>query len=42
VTGKDAVGGLIGRNNGAVRNVYSTAAAGLIGDNAGGSIDSTP
>ncbi|MEQ1801413.1 MAG: cytochrome c [Gammaproteobacteria bacterium] len=41
-TGKQAVGGLIGRNNGAVRNVYSTAAAGLIGDNAGGSIDSTP
>jgi len=27
VTGKEAVGGLIGRNNGAVRNVYSTAAA---------------
>ncbi len=42
VTGKEAVGGLIGRNNGAVRNVYSTAAAGLVGDNAGGSIDSTP
>jgi hypothetical protein len=41
VTGKEAVGGLIGRNNGAVRNVYSTAAAGLIGDNAGGSIDAT-
>jgi cytochrome c553 len=42
VTGKEAVGGLIGRNNGAVRNVYSTAAAGLIGDNSGGSIDATP
>ncbi|MBL8200762.1 MAG: cytochrome c [Chromatiales bacterium] len=42
VAGKDAVGGLIGRNNGAVRNVYSTAAASLIGDNAGGSIDATP
>ena len=41
VTGKAAVGGLIGRNNGAVRNVYATAAAGLIGDNAGGSIDNT-
>lgn len=41
VTGKEAVGGLIGRNNGAVRNVYSTASAGMIGDNAGGSIDST-
>jgi cytochrome c553 len=41
VTGKEAVGGLIGRNNGAVRNVYATAAAGLIGDNAGGSIDNT-
>lgn len=41
VTGKEAVGGLIGRNNGAVRNVYSTAVAGLIGDNSGGSIDST-
>jgi hypothetical protein len=41
VTGKEAVGSLIGRNNGAVRNVYATAAAGLIGDNAGGSIDST-
>lgn len=42
VEGKEAVGGLIGRNNGAVRNVYSTATADLIGDNAGGSIDSTP
>ncbi len=42
VAGRDAVGGLVGRNNGAVRNVYSTAAAGLIGDNAGGSIDPTP
>ena len=41
VTGKEAVGGLIGRNNGAVRNVYSTAANGLIGDNAGGSLDTT-
>jgi len=41
VTGKEAVGGLIGRNNGAVRNVYSTAVVDLIGDNAGGSIDST-
>ncbi len=41
VTGKEAVGGLIGRNNGSVRNVYATAAVGLIGDNAGGSIDST-
>ena len=41
VTGKEAVGGLIGRNNGAVRNVYATGATGLIGDNAGGSIDST-
>ena len=41
VTGKEAVGGLIGRNNGAVRNVYATAPAGLIGDNAGGSIDDT-
>ena len=41
VTGKEAVGGLIGRNNGALRNVYSTASASLIGDNAGGSIDST-
>jgi hypothetical protein len=41
VTGKEAVGGLIGRNNGAVRNVYATAASGLIGDNSGGSIDST-
>ena len=41
VTGKEAVGGLIGRNNGAVRNVYATGAAGLIGDNSGGSIDST-
>ncbi len=41
VTGKEAVGGLIGRNNGAVRNVYATAAAKLIGDNAGGSIDDT-
>lgn len=42
VSGKEAVGGLIGRNNGAVRNVYSTAAAGLVGDNSGGSIDNTP
>jgi cytochrome c553 len=41
VSGKEAVGGLIGRNNGSVRNVYTTAAAGLIGDNAGGSIDAT-
>ena len=41
VTGKAAVGGLIGRNNGAVRNVYATAASGLIGDNSGGSIDTT-
>ncbi len=41
VTGKEAVGGLIGRNNGAVRNVYTTSAAGLIGDNAGGSIDTS-
>ena len=41
VTGKEAVGGLIGRNNGAVRNVYATGAAGLIGDNAGGSIDNS-
>ncbi|MEO8445003.1 MAG: GLUG motif-containing protein, partial [Gammaproteobacteria bacterium] len=39
VTGKEAVGGLIGRNNGAVRNVYSTADTGLVGDNTGGSID---
>ena len=41
VTGKEAVGGLIGRNNGAVRNVYATTATGLIGDNLGGSVDST-
>jgi len=41
VAGRQAVGGLIGRNNGAVRNVYSSTAADLIGDNTGGSIDSS-
>ena len=41
VTGKEAVGGLIGRNNGSVRNVYTTAVAGLIGDNTGGTIETT-
>lgn len=38
VAGKEAVGALIGRNNGTARNVYSTGAAALIGDNTGGSV----
>jgi len=38
VSGKTAVGALVGRNNGSVRNVYSMGAAALIGDNTGGTV----
>lgn len=41
VSGSAGVGGLIGRNNGAVRNVYATGSPDLIGDNTGGTLDTS-
>jgi cytochrome c553 len=41
VNGQQSVGGLVGRNNGAVRNVYATGAASLVGDNTDGTIDNS-